>query len=157
MRCQFHQHHARWPKVVEHASDDGEQVILGVQAEVDQHLVVPRTTRVDLLSELAKLVHEPVFERAVDVLVLVGDREGAAPRIVERAAQCRAQRAQLRRRQQPDGGEPAGVRQRADDVPLDELPVPGSVVTGGVGRHLGRQRAAPQGRAHRRYSFATAA
>ena len=100
--------------------------------QVDQHLVVSRAARVDLLSDVAQPAGEQQLDLRVDILRVGFDLETPGLDFGGDLLQTGRQRAEFFGGEKTDPFEHGDVRQRSFDVVAGELQVEFAVVADGV-------------------------
>ena len=109
------------------------QLVAQEELQVDQHLIVARAARVDLLAHVAQSAGEQQLDLRVDVLGVRLDFESAGRDLAGDRLQSGRQRRQFVAGQQPDLLEHGDVRQRSFDIVAGQPQVQFAVAAHGVG------------------------
>ena len=107
----------------DHFALRGGQPPAQVEAQVQRHLFVPRTARVEPASDVAEAVDELPLDEGVHVLVGTRDEPGIVPAAAADLDQRIADGGGLGGRQHAGPGQRLGPRQAALDVVLEQAPV----------------------------------
>ena len=112
--------------------DDGLDLVAHVELEVDEHLVVAASARMDLLADVAQAAREDELHLAVDVLDALLDDETAFAGIAVDLLHLAEQDVELVTGEQADAFEHGDVRHRAKHVEGRKIEVHLAVASDGV-------------------------
>ncbi len=115
-----------------HVARHGLQLVAQEEFQIDQHLVVARASRVDLLAHVAQAARQQQFDLRVDVLDLRFDAEIPRLDLGGDRFEPLGQTGQFVGRQEADRFEHADVGQRAADVVARQAQVERAVFAHGV-------------------------
>jgi hypothetical protein len=119
---------------VEHPAGDGEQLPLGVEAQVGGDLVVTAAAGVQAGADVAGDLGHPALHRRVDVLVARGEGEAARRELLAHSRQGSEEDLAVGGPEQADPYQPPHVGGRAGQVVGGEAPV--DAQAHGVGEQL---------------------
>ena len=108
---------------VDHAATDRAQLVTQPQLEVYKHLVIPGTTRMDTLANVAKTLNKPGFNLRVYVFDTFVNGESVTVDLRKQVAQRSHDLCTVVSREQSYGDQHVGMGNASDDVPSGQTHV----------------------------------